>query len=197
MKDAKRAGFPLRAVFALRRRAALGRPFGAEGPGGTMGYMRWTDLPADGGPDGAGPSGLRRSEWEQLRQRLERLPAGHPSSPDGETGEDDAWDDESRLEHEAQEGWERASEPPSGAGPEVAARPGSKDRHARRGGNDDAPTRRGGPDGQQSHEGPEAGAADPAPSEPYRPWFAPGESAEPWFASGSQAGLIPPIRDRG
>jgi hypothetical protein len=165
-----------------------------------MGYMRWTDLPADRGPDEAGPSGLRRSEWQQLRQRLERLPAGHPSSPGGETGDGGAWD-ESRLEHEAQEGWERAggevTEPPSGAGPEVAARPGSKERHARRGVNDDTPTRRGGHVGQPSHEGPDAGAASPASSEPYRPWFASGESAEPWFASGSQAGLIPPIRDRG
>ena len=163
--------------------------------------MRWTDLPAERGADEAGPSGLRRSEWEQLRQRLERLPAGHPSSPGGETGEDDAWDDEGCLEPDAQEAWERtggeAIEPASGAGPEVPARRGSKEPHARRGANDDTPTRRGGHDDQPLRSGTDAVAAGPAPSEPYRPWFASGESAEPWFASGAQAGLIPPIRDRG
>jgi hypothetical protein len=166
-----------------------------------MTVVRWTDLPPDRGADDAGPSGLRRSQWEQLRQRLERLPAGHPSSPGSETAEDDAWDGDGRLEQDGQEGWERtgggAIEPAPGAGPEVAARPGSKERRARRGADDDTPARRGGHDGQPPRGGTDSAAAGPAPSRPYRPWFASGESAEPWFASGDRAGLIPPIRDPG
>ena len=44
--------------------------------------MRWTDLPADREPADAGASWQPRGEWEDLRQRLERLPAGHPSRPE-------------------------------------------------------------------------------------------------------------------
>ena len=47
--------------------------------------MRWTDLPAGSGPadDGDSPV-LGRGDWEDLRRRLERLPPGHPSAPDGD-----------------------------------------------------------------------------------------------------------------
>jgi hypothetical protein len=55
--------------------------------------MRWTDLPPDPGPadDGASPV-PRRGDWEDLRRRLERLPPGHPSAPDGDGEADERAD---------------------------------------------------------------------------------------------------------
>jgi hypothetical protein len=54
--------------------------------------MRWTDLPRDREPadDREGPV-VQRGEWEDLKQRLERLPAGHPSSLDDEDPADEGW----------------------------------------------------------------------------------------------------------
>ena len=34
---------------------------------------------------------VQRGEWEDLKQRLERLPAGHPSSLDDEDPADEGW----------------------------------------------------------------------------------------------------------
>jgi hypothetical protein len=51
--------------------------------------MRWTDLPPDRDPDAAEATVLSRGEWDELRQRLERLPPGHPSRPD-DAGQDQA-----------------------------------------------------------------------------------------------------------
>ena len=34
---------------------------------------------------------VQRGEWEDLKQRLERLPAGHPSSLDDEDPADEDW----------------------------------------------------------------------------------------------------------
>ena len=136
--------------------------------------MRWTDLPGDRGPadDGDGPV-LRRGDWEDLRQRLERLPAGHPSSPRGDDGMDGDWVD-----------GERADE--AGSSPEPAE---VQDREVGRGEDRDAGehdagrgTRaagRGGPDGRAGRGGHDAGAG--GQREPYRPWFTSGESPEPWF----------------
>jgi len=54
--------------------------------------MRWTDLPGDREPadDREGPV-VQRGEWEDLKQRLERLPAGHPSSLEDEDPPDEGW----------------------------------------------------------------------------------------------------------
>ncbi|HTS95532.1 MAG TPA: hypothetical protein VMI33_02845 [Streptosporangiaceae bacterium] len=55
--------------------------------------MRWTDLPPDGDPADAGGSALTRGEWEDLRERLERLPPGHPSRPEeADSAREDAAD---------------------------------------------------------------------------------------------------------
>jgi hypothetical protein len=51
--------------------------------------MRWTDLPPDRDPADAGASVLPRGEWEDLRERLERLPPGHPSRPGDEADPDE------------------------------------------------------------------------------------------------------------
>jgi hypothetical protein len=115
---------------------------------------------------------LRRGEWDDLRQRLERLPAGHPSSPhdslpdDGDGPDDGDWpgDAGSRpgpAESEPAETDDQEADPDTGRatrGPHAEGhRGGSPDRH----------------DGRW--------AALPGQREPYRPWFTAGESPEPWF----------------
>src|SRR5258708_15830044 len=59
--------------------------------------MGGTDFPRDGESRDAPPASpapfMQRGEWDDLRQRLERLPAGHPSSPDGEDRADVGWDE--------------------------------------------------------------------------------------------------------
>jgi len=101
---------------------------------------------------------LQRGEWEDLKQRLERLPPGHPSSlhdedrGDEDRAEDDRADDEDRAD---------------GADDQSAGRSGRT--------GPDRPTRLAG--------GHEAGRL-PGPDrrDPYRPWFASGDSADPWFS---------------
>ncbi len=119
--------------------------------------MRWTDLPPDRDPADAGGSALTRGEWEDLRDRLERLPPGHPSRPEEAdlAGEDAADDD--------------AADDDAADGPGPGPRRGVKDGERERG------------SGARGHE---AGrAVTPARREPYRPWFTAGESPEPWFAA--------------
>jgi hypothetical protein len=125
--------------------------------------MRWTDLPRDrefaGGRDDAPV--LQRGEWEDLKQRLERLPAGHPSSLDYEDRADEDRADEDRAADA------RADEEPADVG---------GDKSGGRG-------RQTGPDRRASPGRHEAGSArGPERREPYRPWFASGESPEPWFS---------------
>jgi hypothetical protein len=127
--------------------------------------MRWTDLPADREPADAGAGALSRGEWDDLRRRLERLPAGHPSHPDaeGEARVGEALASEDSGSPEAPE----APDPRNGRdrGPEREAR----DRNAGEGGRD-----RPGTHGDLGGLG---------RREPYRPWFTAGESPEPWFAA--------------
>jgi hypothetical protein len=122
----------------------------------------------------ADPPVLRRGEWDDLRQRLERLPAGHPSSPDSEGGADEAWAD-AAVEDGARDGEAPADEarPDESAADERAEPGGQADRRERAG-----------PGGRSGRGGHDAGsaAADGRP-EPYRPWFASGESPEPWFSA--------------
>jgi hypothetical protein len=59
--------------------------------------MRWTDLPPDRDPADVDASVLPRGEWEDLRQRLERLPPGHPSRPGDEADTDEYRADEYRA----------------------------------------------------------------------------------------------------
>jgi hypothetical protein len=123
--------------------------------------MRWTDLPPERGPADAGAPALSRGKWEELRQRLERLPPGHPSRPDGE-GEAGADGDSSPAEP--------SGEP--GADPDAGRRAGDEEGHLRR-----EPTAgRAGPVGHGD-------LAKADGREPYRPWFTAGESPEPWFAA--------------
>lgn len=118
--------------------------------------MRWTDLPPDRDRDDARVTGLSRGEWDDLRQRLERLPPGHPSRP-GDPGEGQA---EARPSDQDQAG------------------EGSSD--TRRGVQDDEPGRAREPDGHRERD--PARAAPPDRREPYRPWFTAGEPPELWFA---------------
>jgi hypothetical protein len=140
--------------------------------------MRWTDLPRDRESPDADPPVLRRGEWDDLRQRLERLPAGHPSSPEGGARADG--DNEAREDDEARADEARADEPrPDEAKPDESApdeRPESEGRPDRR--------ERPGPGGRSGRGGHDAGsAAADGRREPYRPWFTSGESPEPWFSA--------------
>lgn len=123
--------------------------------------MRWTDLPAERGTPDAGASALSRGEWEDLRRRLERLPPGHPSRPDG--GSDAEAD-----------GGGRPAEPPAQPAPEPEG-----GREAAPGEGRGRPERTAGRGGTAAH----ADLTGPGSGEPYRPWFTAGESPEPWFAA--------------
>jgi len=124
--------------------------------------MRWTDLPRDEPADDREGPVVQRGEWEDLKQRLERLPAGHPSSLDDEDPADEGRAADDRADDD------RADE--------------VGDERARRGG-------RAGPDGSaRLPGGHEAGwAPGTGPREPYRPWFASGDSPEPWFSANPDA----------
>jgi hypothetical protein len=140
--------------------------------------MRWTDLPADSGAADAGVSGLGRSEWQQLRQRLERLPAGHPSAPDDD-GPPAEEPDEDGSQGEALDGDPGSAEAADGHDRDGGrpADPGRGERSAR-------PAR---PHGSSRPGGGDTQAAGAlGRAEPYRPWFASGDSAEPWFATDGQ-----------
>jgi hypothetical protein len=43
---------------------------------------------------------VQRGEWEDLKQRLERLPAGHPSSLDDEDPADEGWAEGDRADED-------------------------------------------------------------------------------------------------
>jgi hypothetical protein len=130
--------------------------------------MRWTDLPPDRDPADGGVSELTQGQWQDLRERLERLPPGHPSRPDeaGEAGEaglagDDAADQDAPDDDEKAPGQ------------------GVQDGDARRGRAPGAPGEAGG------HRTRDAGrAVTGGAREPYRPWFTAGEPPEPWFSAG-------------
>jgi hypothetical protein len=105
---------------------------------------------------------VQRGEWEDLKQRLERLPAGHPSSLDGEDPADADWAEDGAADED------RADEDhPDEVGDQPARRSGrtGPDRSARLPG---------------GHEG--GWAPGPGRREPYRPWFASSDSPEPWFS---------------
>jgi hypothetical protein len=135
--------------------------------------MRWTDLPRDREPadDREGPV-IQRGEWEDLKQRLERLPAGHPSSLDAEdpAAEDCTAEDWAEKDHAAGDraGEDRAD----GAGDQRPGRSGrtGPDRLAWMAGGHDA-----------------GWAPGSGQREPYRPWFASGDSPEPWFSADPDA----------
>jgi hypothetical protein len=120
--------------------------------------MRWTDLPPERGPADGGGSALSRGEWEELRRRLERLPPGHPSHPDGEGAE--------RADEDGRPTGQPSADPDAGqraAADERGERPGGAAGRSRPGGHDEL--------------------AGQGKREPYRPWFTGGESPEPWFAA--------------
>jgi hypothetical protein len=132
--------------------------------------MRWTDLPADRGPaDGGDSPVLRRGDWENLKRRLERLPAGHPSSP-----HDDDAADEDDGSPEAADGQDQELD-----------RPGDREDGEREGRHDEPGSGRGGAgrrDGRGGHDAPAGpGTAGGGRREPYRPWFTSSDSPEPWF----------------
>jgi len=119
---------------------------------------------------------VQRGEWEDLKQRLERLPAGHPSSLDdegpadeGRAADDRAADDRAADDQAADD--QAADQAGGDRADEVG------DERARRGG-------RTGPDGSARLPGGHAAGWAPGtgPREPYRPWFASGDSPEPWFS---------------
>jgi hypothetical protein len=157
--------------------------------------MRWSDLPRDPEPAGGRDRAVvQRGEWEDLRRRLERLPAGHPSSPGDDRGAagaraDAAWADDGETgERGADQGSaDRGSADRGSAGRGSAGQ--ADDERADRG-RRAGPDRRSGPDqrtGPDGHTGPgryHAGLT-PGPDhrEPYQPWFASGDWPDPWFSA--------------
>ena len=140
--------------------------------------------------DERGGTGRARPAGDDLRQRLDRLAACHPSSPDYlQTSPD--YEETSRDYEETSLGHRETEYDAAGAGAEPAM--DEQDRQAARGGE---PARRGekpagglGPGrpagwrtGAAAHR-PDGGAAGGLAGrpEPYRPWFTAGESPEPWF----------------
>jgi hypothetical protein len=124
--------------------------------------MRWTDLPPDRDPADADASVLRRGEWEDLRQRLERLPPGHPSRPGDEADPDERRAASSTADPDGHRAALSTADPDR-----------TEDDRADEGG---SPGRRGVMD------------KEPGRREPYRPWFSEGESPQPWFAAGPEDG---------
>ncbi len=136
--------------------------------------MRWTDLPADRESADAGASALSRGEWDELRRRLERLPPGHPSRPDGEDGA-----------AEGREAEATASEAQADEGTDPPEPPGRPDLDPERGRPADpgqARERHAGP-GDRARPGGHGDLGGLGGREPYRPWFTAGEAPEPWFAA--------------
>jgi hypothetical protein len=126
--------------------------------------MRWTDLPRDREPaDDRERPVVQRGEWEDLKQRLERLPAGHPSSLDGEDPADEEWADDGAAVDRAD------GDRPDEVGDQRAGRT-APDRSVRLPPEHEA----GWAPGRGQHE-------------PYRPWFASGDSPEPWFSADPDA----------
>lgn len=144
--------------------------------------MRWTDLPADHGAADTGGSGLRRAEWERLRQRLQRLPDGHPSSPDDDGPEAEAGDGDGRQVTVRGGGPETGEHGPADSGDRERDRGHERGGGSGRPGASPGPSRRRG-DGRPGGDG--SWLAGAGPSQPYRPWFASGEPAEPWFTAES------------
>jgi len=138
--------------------------------------MRWTDLPPDSGPADGRASALPRGEWEELRRRLERLPEGHPSRPDGDP-------DATAVGELADTGAADKDLEDEGRGQPGRPEPAGTGRADPRDGND--PQRRvRGPGGADAGHGKPGGLGDlggQGEREPYRPWFTEGESPEPWF----------------
>jgi hypothetical protein len=176
--------------------------------------MRLPDRPAERGAlDERGGTGQARGAADELRQRLDRLAACHPSSPDYEAchpsspdheetgyaglaesgemerGETPEYGDYQKTENEAAgAGGERAADEQD----RQAARPGGREGElAGREGNGraDRPGAgrpagwRAGDAERQLDEGAAGGLG--GGREPYRPWFTAGESPEPWFTSDS------------
>jgi hypothetical protein len=138
--------------------------------------MRWTDLPPDSGAADGRASALSRGEWDELRRRLERLPDGHPSRPDGDPGA-------TAVEGFADEDLADMNLADENLADEGSVRPGPIDP---RDGKPVGPQR-----GTRGPASPDAGHAQPGglgdlggrgEREPYRPWFTEGGSPEPWFA---------------
>jgi hypothetical protein len=140
--------------------------------------MRWTDLPADRGSADAAASALARGEWDDLRRRLEQLPAGHPSRMDA----DDRADEETETAGEslAREAAGRAG----GGADQPGGGPSPDPERGRAGHHGDSRER----DAREEDRGGRAGSGGrgdlggPVSREPYRPWFTAGESPQPWFA---------------
>jgi hypothetical protein len=161
------------------------RADGAQGSLEGIPPMRWTDLPPDSGPADGRASALPRSEWAELRRRLERLPEGHPSRPDDDP-------DATAVENLAGE---------NAADDDLAEGRGGLPGRREAAGSERPDTGRADPgDGKpldaqrrvQGSRGADAGHAKPGglgelsgrgEREPYRPWFTEGESPEPWFTA--------------
>jgi hypothetical protein len=152
------------------------------------------------------PGGTRRDPLGDLRERLARLPAGHPSSPDyrpaqesgGEGARGEASDRGEAGDRGEAELLARGDEGLAGddeglAGVDEAAGEGTADREREA----DRPHRRGAarPEGgglnrpgQSPSRPPDSGLSQGG--EPYRPWFSPGDEPELWFSpdSGDRSG---------
>jgi len=160
--------------------------------------MRLPDRPGERGALDERIGTGARGAGDNLRERLDRLAACHPSSPDYqemEYGETPEYGDYQKTEYEpAGAGAERAAEEQD----RQAARPGGLDGELA--GRDGELAGRGNGRADRPGAGRPAGwrAADTGPRpgggaagglgggrEPYRPWFTEGESPEPWFTSDS------------
>jgi hypothetical protein len=134
---------------------------------------------------------VQRGEWEDLKQRLERLPAGHPSSLDDEDPAAEDWAEDRPAQGRTDEG--RTDEGRTDEGRTDEGRTDEdrvdEDRVDRAAGQSAARRGRIGPGrsarlprGHEAEWGP-----GPGQREPYRPWFASGDSSDPWFSADSDA----------
>jgi hypothetical protein len=163
--------------------------------------MRLPDRPGERGAlDERSGTGQARGAADELRQRLDRLAACHPSSPDYEACHPSSPDhEETGCGTLAESGEMERGETPeygddlkregklAGREGELAGREGKlagrdNGRADRPGAGRPAGWRAG--DAERRLDGGAAGGLGGG-GEPYRPWFTAGESPEPWFTSDS------------
>ena len=147
--------------------------------------MRVPDLPGGHGPADQPPArpGPRQDRLAELRQRLERLPPGHPSAPDRRfedgyrTPGDPAYGSTAVGDIEPDD-----VEGAAGPGPSRPAEPDQPG--GRPAGERDAADRSGRTRGDAGYRARLPSAGDlglHGRRDPYRPWFAGADWTQPWF----------------
>lgn len=162
---------------------------------GTISRMTRAQPPIDHRPLGDGRAREPAELLDQLRERLDRLAANHPSAPRETAGLDPAGEQDWREQPEQAEQPESAAEPeerPEADGPEQRVDGAAPDgAQAPAGGQDalraDSPAQAGPAGGQGGGARLDLNLGQQGQGDAYRPWFMTGDSAEPWFAAGDGA----------